>query len=75
MVMEGIDEGRKRVEGTPPARKPIQGFRDLEYVSEDEHAHFVGEYQILARQLRTLIDRWRPLSSVLPPSSSLRGNP
>jgi four helix bundle protein len=49
--------------------------RTLGHVRNDECAHFIAEYQIIARQLRTLIDRWRPRppSSVLPPLSTIGG--
>jgi four helix bundle protein len=40
----------------------------LGYISPDECSHLVNEYQILARQLYRLIEKWRELD-VRPPTS------
>ena len=44
--------------------------KELRYVSDEQCRRFIEEYQVIGRQLRTLINRWRSPSTIHPPSSS-----
>ncbi len=44
--------------------------RELEYISIEEAAQLIDQYQILARQLYRLIEKWRTLE-IRPPTSDL----
>jgi four helix bundle protein len=45
--------------------------RELGYISAEVCDHLVGEYQIIARQLYRLIEKWRAID-LRPPTSDLR---